>query len=197
MARILIIFAHPALHKSQANSRLLAAVSHLPNVTIRDIYQIYPSGYIDVLAEQALLREHDILVFQHPFYWYSCPALLKEWIDLVLTRGYAYAADPELKLPLTACLSVITTGGSIGSYRDGGYNQYPIRDFLLPFEQTARLCDMEYLPPFILDSVNKNADFSRFEQVATRYREVIIQLRDETFDFSAIRQLSYLHPVGP
>lgn len=30
-----------------------------------------------------------MIVFQHPLYTYSCPALLKEWLDRVLSRGFA------------------------------------------------------------------------------------------------------------
>lgn len=194
MLKILVIFAHPALHKSQANARLMEAAQNIEGVTIRDIYQRYPSGYIDVLAEQALLREHDILVFQHPFYWYSCPALLKEWMDLVLTQGYAYAALPDEKLRVRACMSVITTGGSLSSYRVGGYNSRPIRDYLLPFEQTAKLCGMDYLPPFIVDAVHKQPESGRIEQIATEYRKTLLQLRDEILNLEYILTQTYLFP---
>jgi glutathione-regulated potassium-efflux system ancillary protein KefG len=30
-----------------------------------------------------------VIVFQHPLYTYSCPALLKEWLDRVLSRGFS------------------------------------------------------------------------------------------------------------
>ncbi|HJN27481.1 MAG TPA: NAD(P)H-dependent oxidoreductase [Candidatus Latescibacteria bacterium] len=29
---------------------------------------------MDVAAEQQALRDHEFIVFQHPFYWYSAPA---------------------------------------------------------------------------------------------------------------------------
>jgi glutathione-regulated potassium-efflux system ancillary protein KefG len=34
-----------------------------------------------------------VIVFQHPLYTWSCPALLKEWLDRVLSRGFA--SGPE------------------------------------------------------------------------------------------------------
>ena len=77
--RVLIQFAHPALQKSRVNRRLIAAVSNLENVTVNDLYEEYPDFSVNVKREQDLLRSHDIVVFQHPFYWYSSPALLKEW----------------------------------------------------------------------------------------------------------------------
>ena len=91
--RVLILFAHPALQKSRVNRRLVAAVQNLENVTINDLYEEYPDFSIDVKREQALLESHDIIIFQHPLYWYSCPALLKEWQDLVLEYGFAYGAQ--------------------------------------------------------------------------------------------------------
>ena len=46
--------------------------------------------------EQELLLQHKIIVWQHPFYWYSSPALLKEWIDLVLEHGWAYGRKGDM-----------------------------------------------------------------------------------------------------
>ena len=34
-----------------------------------------------------------MIVFQHPVYWYSSPAILKEYQDLVLEYGFAYGHD--------------------------------------------------------------------------------------------------------
>ena len=89
-ARVLILFAHPAPHKSSINRYLIASVQGLNNVTINDLYEEYPTFDINVQREQELLLAHDIIVFQHPFYWYSSPAILKEWEDLVLEYGFAY-----------------------------------------------------------------------------------------------------------
>ena len=96
MNRILIIFAHPALEKSRVQYRLLQAAQSVAKVTIHDLYEHYPDFNIDISHEQQLLREHDIILFQHPFYWYSSPALLKEWQDLVLEYGAGVqVSNPE------------------------------------------------------------------------------------------------------
>ncbi|MEX9542524.1 NAD(P)H-dependent oxidoreductase, partial [Escherichia coli] len=68
---------------------LLEAVKDLDHVTVHDLYATYPDYFIDVTAEQKLLCQYDVIVFQHPLYTYSCPALLKEWIESVLTRRFA------------------------------------------------------------------------------------------------------------
>jgi glutathione-regulated potassium-efflux system ancillary protein KefG len=152
--RVLILFAHPALHKSRVNRHLIAAVRDLPGVKLHDLYEEYPDLFIDVDREQRLLTEHDVIVWHHPFYWYSCPALLKEWLDLVLEYGFAYG-DTGTALRGKQALTVITTGGPQDSYRSDGFNQYTIEQLLAPFAQTARLCGMEYLPPHVIHGTHR------------------------------------------
>ncbi len=94
--QILILFAHPALEKSRVNRQLIRSIHGLDGVTIHDLYETYPDFNIQVKAEQDLLLAHDIIVFHHPFYWYSSPALLKEWQDLVLEYGFAYGEGERL-----------------------------------------------------------------------------------------------------
>ncbi len=149
MSRVLILLAHPALHKSRVNRHLLDAVRDLDGVTVRDLYEEYPDLHLDVDREQCLLGEHDVIVWQHPFFWYSCPALLKEWLDLVLEYGFAYGEGGDA-LRGKRVLTAITTGGPQESYGADGLNRYTIAQLLAPFEQTARLCGMEYLEPFVV-----------------------------------------------
>lgn len=146
--RILILFAHPALQKSKINIELIKAVKGLDGVTFRDLYEEYPDFLSDVEREQELLLGHDIIVLQHPFYWYSCPAIIKEWEDLVLEYGFAYGYDGTA-LKGKMMMPAVTAGGSVDTYDKGGINYYCVRDFLKPFEQTAELCGMHYLPPFV------------------------------------------------
>jgi len=51
-ARVLILFAHPAPHKSSINRYLIASVQGLNNVTINDLYEEYPTFDINVQREQ-------------------------------------------------------------------------------------------------------------------------------------------------
>jgi len=176
MARVLILFAHPALQKSRVNRQLVEAVRGLDGITFRDLYEEYPDLHLNVKAEQELLVAHDVIVFQHPFYWYSSPAILKEWQDLVLEWGFAYG-DNGTALRGKKFLTAITTGGPPEAYRREGFNYFTIRELLAPFEQTARLCGMEYLAPFVVHAVNR---FSQTDIVAAGedYRRVITMLRD-------------------
>src|SRR6267142_5420557 len=90
MNKVLILFAHPALEKSRVNQELMREVRGLPGITFHDLYETYPDFHIDVKREQRQVEAHDIVIFQHPFYWYGSPAILKEWQDLVVEYGYAY-----------------------------------------------------------------------------------------------------------
>ncbi len=192
--RVLILFAHPALQKSRVNRKLIAAVQNMENVTIRDLYEEYPDFFVDVHREQALLLSHDIIVFQHPFYWYSCPALLKQWEDLVLQYGFAFGAQGT-KLNGKWALAAITTGGPISAYQRDGYNYFTLRELLTPFEQTVRFCGMVYLPPFVISGTLAVKDEDKIAGFAALYRLAVESLRDGRFDVGEFENVRYLNEV--
>lgn len=147
--KILILFAHPAQHRSEVNAPLFDASKNHKDVTTVDLYHEYPTYHIDIDKEQQRLIEHDVIVFMFPLYWYSTPALLKEWQDLVLEYDFAYG-QKGTSLHGKQFLCAISTGGPDSAYQADGFNQHTVRDLLKPLEQTANLCGMEYLPPFVL-----------------------------------------------
>ncbi len=147
--KVLLLFAHPESQDSVANRVLLQPARQLQNVTVHDLYAHYPDFFIDINHEQALLREHEVIVFQHPLFTYSCPALLKEWLDRVLSREFASGAG-GMVLAGKYWRSVITTGEPEGAYRHDGLNRYPMTELLRPFELTAAMCNMHWLSPMII-----------------------------------------------
>lgn len=181
MRRILVQFAHPVLERSRVNRRLLAAIRDLEGVTINDLYEAYPSLAIDVEREQALLLAHDVIVFQHPFYWYSTPAILKEWQDLVLEHGWAYGeGGTRLRGKLT--LNAITTGGPAHVYRREGYNRFTIRELLAPWDQTAFLCGMRFLAPYVVHGALRIVGDDDLAPRRDGYRRLLEALRDDRID---------------
>ena len=189
--RILVLYAHPKAHKSRINSALIESVSGLDGITVRQLYELYPDFRINVKEEQRLLVEHDIIVFQHPFYWYSSPALLKEWIDLVLEHGFAYGREGNA-LKGKKLMTATTTGGSGEAYSKGGHNRYTVSQFLAPFEQTARLCKMDFLPPFVIHG-SLVFDEEKSKNAASDYKKIIISLRDGLFDIEELLKLDYMN----
>jgi glutathione-regulated potassium-efflux system ancillary protein KefG len=190
--RLLVLFAHPAIHKSRVNHLLLSYVQSLPGITVNDLYESYPTFHINVAREQALLLEHDVIIFQHPFYWYSSPAMLKQWEDLVLEYGFAYGKTGT-RLHGKLFLTAISTGGPSSSYQRSGYNYFTVRELLAPFEQTVRLCGMTYLPPFVVPGVLWMQDQDELAGYASSYRRALEALRDNTLDLSEIMKLDTLN----
>ena len=184
MRRVLVLFAHPVLERSRVNRRLVAAIRDLEGVTLRDLYEDYPTLAIDVEREQRDLLAHDVIVFQHPFYWYSVPALLKEWQDLVLEHGWAYGAGgTHLRGKIT--LNVVTTGGPESAYQKGGYNRFTVRELLAPWDQTAHLCGMRYLAPFVVHAALRVASADELVPHQRAYRRLLEALRDDRVDLDA------------
>jgi glutathione-regulated potassium-efflux system ancillary protein KefG len=191
MQKVLIIFAHPATHKSKINIELIKTVRSIKGVTINDLYENYPDFFINIKREQQLLAENNIIVWHHPMYWYSCPALLKEWIDLVLEHGFAYGRKGNALHGKTV-FNAITTGGDAAVYKEGNKNHFSTHQLLAPFQQTAWLCGMKYLPPFVIHSAHKS-DSIKVRQEMKKYKQVIIGLRDGTFNLEVFTEDKYLN----
>jgi glutathione-regulated potassium-efflux system ancillary protein KefG len=152
--KILILFFHPLFEKSCANKSLVKNIPVSKNITFHDLYEEYPDFDIDVKREQQLLTNHNIIIWHHPMYWYNCPPLMKQWIDMVLEYGWAYGKKGE-NLKNKIIFQVITTGGDRESFCETGYDRYRIVNLLEPFNQTAKVCNMHYLPPFVVHGTYK------------------------------------------
>lgn len=185
--RILVLFAHPAFHRSRIHRRLAQAAQSVEGVTFNDLYEVYPDFQMDIDREQRLILEHDLVIFQHPFYWYSTPAILKEWQDLVLEYGFAYG-DGGTALNGKRLMSVLSAGGPEDAYQPEGYNVFTVRQLLAPIEQTAKLCGMEYLPPFIVHG-SHGLDATQIDAHTSGYTRLLTALRDGALDWERARPL--------
>ncbi len=182
MKSVLVIVVHPNLHQSTINRALLNGAGQVKGVKIHDLYNVYPDGVIDIEAEQKLIEQFDTLVFQHPFYWYSAPALLKEWFDLVLQYDYAYGPNGHA-LANKNWLSVISTGGSKQAYCAQGHNRFSIRELLTPFDQTAHLCQMKFLPPMVCYGARALAKTpAQLTQQVGHYQQILTELVSDTLN---------------
>lgn len=187
MKKILVLFAHPKFEASRTNKVLVKKIKDIEGVTFHDLYDSYPDFNVDVPFEKELLTKHDVVIWHHPFYWYSCPPLLKQWIDMVLEFGWAYGPNGNA-LASKKCLNVITAGGTKEVYCSEGSNMYSVNEFLRPLEQTARLCGMKYLPPFAIMGTHSlsHEDLSNY---ANQYVQLVRLLqRDISVDYSLQNQ---------
>ncbi|MEM1128963.1 MAG: NAD(P)H-dependent oxidoreductase [Pseudomonadota bacterium] len=180
MPRLLHYFAHPGLNSSRINSEMFERARAVEGVTHIDLYAEFPRYHINIDGEQQRLLDHDILLLQFPFFWYSCPALVKEWIDLVLEHGFAYGEGGD-KLKDKTMMLALTTGGPQDAYQPEGYQHFHLRTFLTPFEQTARLCQMHFLAPYVLHGALSATP----DDHAAGFVRLIEALRDGTLDTEA------------
>ncbi len=170
---ILIVYAHPYPKHSRACAALVAAVRELPGVKVRSLYDLYPDFDIDVAAEQQALTEAKLVVWLHPIYWYSVPAMLKHWFDVVLSRGWAYNAGGNA-LRGKPCLWVASAGGDENGYSSEGIHMVSFDKFTPPIEQTARFCGMPWLEPIVVHGSHSVAD-TEIDAAAEKFRVRLLE----------------------
>ena len=191
MSRVLVLFAHPNLQSSRVHRRLVERVPDLPSLTFHDLYEAYPRLDIDVEREQSLAEAHDVLVFQHPFFWYSTPPILKQWQDLVLEHGWAYGSRGNA-LQGKRAVNVVSAGGTEKAYQPGGFNRFTVRQLLAPIEQTVRLCGMIYLPPYVIYGTHR-LDPPEIAAETTRYERLLRALHDDALDLEPFLEADTLN----
>ena len=191
MNKLLILFAHPRFEQSRSNAALLRELPQHDQLTFHDLYELYPDFNIDIRAEKELLQRHDIIVMHHPFYWYSIPPLLKQWIDMVLEFGWAYGPGGTALKGKTV-FNVITSGGTREVYQREGRNRFTVREFLAPVEQTVHLCHMKYLPPFAVQGTHKLSR-EKLLELADDYRELLHRMLHSELDVQRLQQFEFLN----
>ncbi|MCW8330258.1 NAD(P)H-dependent oxidoreductase [Photobacterium sp. SDRW27] len=182
--KVLILFAHPSPSRSEVNVPLFESSKAIDGVTTVDLYHDYPTFRINIDKEQQRLRDHDVIVFMFPLYWFSTPAILKEWQDLVLEYGFAYG-EGGTALHGKTFLCALTAGSSDSSFCDEGYNHFTIRELLQPLEQTAVLTGMHCLAPFILFDARTAAEEKRVAGHIANWKTLLLALRDDKVDIHA------------
>ncbi len=172
---IQLLFVHPFPHRSKVNCALRDGVRDIPGVHVNDLYERYPNFYIDIEREQQALRKTDLLVVQHPFYWYSAPAMLKQWQDVVLEYGFAFGAGGDA-LRGKDFMSVISVGQNRSSYRPQGHNRHLIDEVLTPYACMANHCGMHYQAPVVAYNSHKLSDVELSDLVEV-YRARLLNYR--------------------
>jgi glutathione-regulated potassium-efflux system ancillary protein KefF len=167
---IALLHAHPHPDRSIGGRMLLQAVRDLDGVAVRSLYDLYPDFSIDVAAERAALEPARLVIWQHPFYWYGVPPLLKLWFDEVLTEGYAFNGGRALEGK--DCLWVTTTGGGPDAFSETGRHGHPFDAFVVPMAQIARFCGMNFLSPLVVQGAHR-LPTATLQQLAAAYRTLL------------------------
>lgn len=144
MNNILVVIGHPNLSTSRACAAIVKAL-RVSKVTLHSLSASLGMEGFNIAVEQRLLCEHDRIVLLFPLYWYSCPALMKRWIDDVFTPGFAYARGGN-KLQNKEFMIVTTVGAPLSGYRAGGFNRFTLDELMRPLQQTIAYVKGHYLP---------------------------------------------------
>jgi glutathione-regulated potassium-efflux system ancillary protein KefG len=121
--------------------------------------------------------------------------MVKQWEDLVLEHGWAYGRTGTA-LTGKRFLNAITVGGRHESYQESGSHRFTINHLLVPFELTAKLCRMHYLPPFVVHGTHRLTD-AEVDAAAQQYREVLTLLVQGRFDEHTGLHPRYLNQLTP
>lgn len=192
----LIIVSHPSLTDSSAQ-RFLWESLPAEGVTWHHLESVYPDGEIDREAEQQQLLQYDRIIFQFPFYWYSSPALLKQWQDIVLTDGFAYGTNGG-RLSGKEFGLVLALGVSEREYQAGGREGFSISELTRPYQAMAKKCGMVYLPTLAVSKFDYLNDTKKKELLIT-YQQYLTKVNDASLKASEnwfILQLQSLGKAG-
>jgi NAD(P)H dehydrogenase (quinone) len=126
----------------------------------------------DILLEQDKVRRADLIIFQFPMWWFGFPAIMKGWVDRVLSYKFAYGVgqwwDRGLLRDKRAMLA-ITTGTPAGAYATDGRNG-DIERVLWHMEAgVLAICGFQVVPSFLAYGAPWIGDEGRAAQIE-RYK---------------------------
>ncbi len=175
---ILVILAHSDIEASVANARLVEELEGVENVSVRALKSLYPDGEIDVYAEQDALLQADKVVFQFPLYWFNCPPILKEYLDMVFSYGFAFELDEygysARALKDKEFMLAVTAGGEEELYN--AKNATSVESCMVPFYETAKFVGMKSVEPFYLyGAMPELIKEEALTEKAISYKEAILK----------------------
>ena len=171
---ILVLYAHPFPYRSVVNRLMADAARALPRVELLDLYESAPDFHFDFRREQERVNGARLLVFQHPLHWYGMPALLKQWVDVVLRSGWAHGREGHA-LRGKDFLLAVSTGGDELDYQRGGKHGHAFDVFLPPFQQMAVYCGMRWQTPLVFHAAHRagepavHAHVDRYQRLLQTY----------------------------
>lgn len=172
--KTLVNVIHPNLESSSiVNKRWVEELrKHPEKFEVRNLYEIYPDGNINIAEEQKLIEAYNKIVFQFPIYWLSSPPLFKKWMDDVLSYGWAYGASSNYKLEGKKIALALTTSADEPTYSDKGAFKYTLKEFTRPIEITFSWIKADYKPFFAFfgaPHIAEEAILQKVEQSAKEY----------------------------
>lgn len=140
----LIIIAHP--NQQSFNYAILQQVINASkqqqvNVNVRDLYSLNINPILSrqelnasyqgivpqqIQQEQKFITQADLITLIYPLWWMGFPAILKGYLDRVLTHGFAYKTEGEISQGLIhgkKMQQFITLGSNLTQYQSLGWDK--------------------------------------------------------------------------
>ena len=123
----------------------------------------------DIVEELQKIQAADIVLFYFPLWWNAPPALLKGWLDRVLTMGTAWDAEHIYstgKYRGKIAGIAVTVGQPESYYRPDGVHKATVQQMLYPFlHGTLAYCGFNVLEPFVAHGLTAANEFAIEEQL--------------------------------
>ncbi len=139
-----VIFAHPnnqsSFNKAILEYVLAGAQQAGAETVVRDLYTMQFNPVLswaelqaanqnitpaEIKYEQDLLRDADLITLIYPLWWMGFPAILKGYLDRVLSHGFAYKTENGISVGLLQEKKMqhfITIGSSKDKYQEAGFD---------------------------------------------------------------------------
>lgn len=128
---------------------------------------IVKDGY-DVEEEKQKFLWADVIIYQMPVYWFSMPAILKKYVELVYEHGVFYHGSEDYGrggMFLNKCYMLSLTFNA-PSYAfdniDEFFNGKSVDDVMIAIHKLHEYCAMKAIPTYSCHDVVKNPDIPTY-----------------------------------
>lgn len=114
----------------------------------------------DILIETEFIKKADLIFFVFPFWWSSCPAIMKGYIDRVLIHGFAFdyytnALMQNGLLKGKKCMLLLTTGSEENLFTPQGSHKMSVEERLEHLTYgTLAFTGLNIYPSFVAHGVS-------------------------------------------
>ena len=143
MMKNLFIFAHPNISNSKINKCLKETIlNNLKDFDgeVLDLHEEYPDFNINFKKEKERALSSENIIFLFPIHWYSMTPMLKQYMDIVFVKGFAYGDQFSLEGKGWAALT--SSGKTKEAYGEMGHSLEELMKF---FELSMSYIKMEKL----------------------------------------------------
>jgi NAD(P)H dehydrogenase (quinone) len=195
--KVLIVYTHPvpdSFNRGILNATLKGLETGRHEVKVADLYAenfqpaMTEGDFVqfefkpmpaEIQAEQARVEWSDAIIFIFPLWWWTMPAMLKGWIDRVMSYGWAWLdpADPKSgSLGERRILVMVTAGASRQQLAGRRYDESLHTQLNVG---TWDYCGFRDVTTRIFDQVTRDAPGARLEAYLAEAEQLAATLLSE------------------